>query len=219
MLRVAAPTLIILLAQAARQAAPPAAPRSPYPDWNAVRSILHAQAAPQAGPPGALSPFPDWNAVRATLDRDYDACLAPDQRAMILLEFAPSGKLVVVEGDGALAGSPLAKCVARVLKGATIPPFSWPKNVKTRKLVERTDCVVVAVRSDQPVPVRFDGKPVGTTPVDVRTKRGEHVVEYTTTNGFTQTRAVHGDECGRRVLGLRHWIDPAEMVPSPSSGP
>jgi hypothetical protein len=193
MLRLAAPVVVVLFAQTA-----PSPPPLPPP-----------------GPP-PLPVTPTVKSMDAAFDRDYDACLAQDQSANVIVEFAPSGKIVSVEGEGPLAGSALEKCVARVLKGATVSPFSFPKNIKMKKRIERTDCVFISVKTDKPVPVIIDGNAVGMSPVEVRVKRGvPHVMEYTSTNGFTHTYPVNRNDCGKSVFSLPSWTNPAGSIPGP----
>ena len=165
----------------------------------------------------------DYLAARAQLDhQSYDACLAPDQNVSFTAEWASSGAFLSVTAEG--NDPKIEKCLAGILRATRIPAFAGPLTAKVHKLAQRTDCVVIAVRSDKPVPVFVDGVAVGTTPVDYRTKPPKHryLVSWKTTNGYTLSAYVYrsdayGEACGRKNVKAESWIDPALMVPATAS--
>jgi hypothetical protein len=165
-----------------------------------VCNVADAQTTPPAAPRF------DWKAAAAALDRNWDACLAPDQKTSILVEWAPSGKVVAVTADDAR----VEPCVAKLLRSATVPPFTGTGKMK--KIIERTDCVSIIVRSDRPIPVTVDGKAMGMTPVELRgLKVGPHLVEYTTTNGIPLTDHIRRKDCGKTILSLASYVDPSSL--------
>jgi len=123
-----APTVVSPKAQTAPSAPPAAAdankPAEPAP---ALTGGAPGTAAPAPAPEGAAF---DKNAAIAALGAaaaNAASCKQPNGptgSGKVSVTFAPSGRATATNVAGALAGTEVGGCVARLFRGAKVPPFS-----------------------------------------------------------------------------------------------